>query len=100
MLGCSAIVRLAPEIKERVEHEKAGESGPEQARHKSRLLSPLLCQGWSGGQGLGPVLRHLCQDIVRLQDLHQGGHHASQLWMHEVRQWEVVEESEAGDVQL
>lgn len=46
------------------------------------------------------VLRHLCQDIVGLQDLHQGRHHPSQLWMYVVRQWEAVEESEACNMEL
>lgn len=46
------------------------------------------------------VLRHLCQDTVRLKNLHQGRHHPAQLRVHKVRQRNVVEQPEACDVQL
>ena len=69
----------------------------------TRISAPPSRRCARAGQGVGawaPILRHLCQDIVRLQDLHQGRHHPSQLRMHKVRQREVVEESEACNVQL
>lgn len=44
--------------------------------------------------------RHLCQDIVRLHNLHQGGHHPPQLRVHVVREREVVEEAKASYMQL
>ena len=66
----------------------------------SALLSRRCARAGQGVGARAPVLRHLCQDVVRLQNLHQSRHHPSQLWMHKVRQREVVEESEACNVQL
>lgn len=60
----------------------------------------MLSQGCQVDRAWAMVLRHLCQDIVWLKNLHQGRHHPSQLWMCKVRQGKVVEESEACNVQL
>lgn len=74
------------------------------SREDTILRSSLQVLGQAGlvrrGRARAMVLRHLCQDIVGLQDLHQGRHHPSQLWMYVVRQWEAVEESEACNMEL